>query len=230
VSNVVITGSNRGIGLALASLYAQRGDTVFACCRTPGTASELQALVKAHSVTVVPLDVGDDRSVAALAKLLANTTVDTLINNAGVSGGPPEEQTATNMNFAAWADAFNVNSLGPVRVLQALLPALKRSRSPKVMSITSQLGAISLDMAFAFGYSASKAALNKFMRLAASELKAHGIAVGVIHPGWVKTDMGGAGASITPSESAAGIVKVIDQLSLQNTGDFWKWNGGRHEW
>jgi NAD(P)-dependent dehydrogenase (short-subunit alcohol dehydrogenase family) len=230
VSTVVITGSNRGIGLALASLYAQRGDTVFACCRTPGKAKELQALAKNHSVTVVPLDVGDDTSVAALAKQLASTTVDTLINNAGVSGGPTERQTAMSMDFSAWAEAFNVNSLGPVRVMQALLPALKRSRSPKVMSVTSQLGAISLDMAFALGYSASKAALNKFMRLAASELKPHGIAVAVIHPGWVKTDMGGPGASITPSESAAGIANVIDQLSLQTTGGFWKWNGSRHEW
>src|SRR5437762_13150832 len=196
MSNVVITGSNRGIGLALTTVYAERGDTVFACCRAPAKAKELQALAKKHPVTLVPLDVGDDASVAALAKQLAGTTVDTLVNNAGVSGGPPEQQTATSMNFAAWADAFNVNALGPVRVMQALLPALKRSRSAKVMSVTSQLGASSLDMAFALGYSASKAALNKFMRLAASELKTQGIAVGVVHPGWVKTDMGGPGASI----------------------------------
>jgi len=230
VSTVVITGSNRGIGLALATVYAERGDTVYACCRAPSKAVELLALAKKHGVTVVALDVGDDKSVATLAKRLESSVVDTLINNAGVSGGPPEEQTATNMDFAAWADAFNINALGPVRVMQALLPALKRSRSAKVMSVTSQLGAISLDMAFALGYSASKAALNKFMRLAASELKSHGVAVGVIHPGWVKTDMGGPGASITPSESAAGIANVIDQLSLQNTGGFWKWNGSRHDW
>jgi NAD(P)-dependent dehydrogenase (short-subunit alcohol dehydrogenase family) len=230
MSNVVVTGSNRGIGLALARVYAQRGDTVFACCRTPGTAQELQALAKSHPVKLIPLDVGDDASVAALAKQLEGTTIDTLINNAGVSGGPTEQQTATHMDFTAWADAFNVNSLGPVRVMQALLPALQRSRSAKVMSVTSQLGAISLDMTFALGYSASKAALNKFMRLAASELASHGVAVGVVHPGWVKTDMGGAGASITPNESAAGIANVIDQLSLQNTGGFWKWNGSRHEW
>jgi len=230
VSTVVITGSNRGIGLALATVYAERGDTVYACCRAPSKAVELLALAKKHAVTVVALDVGDDKSVATLAKRLESSVVDTLINNAGVSGGPPEEQTATNMDFAAWADAFNINALGPVRVMQALLPALKRSRSAKVMSVTSQLGAISLDMAFALGYSASKAALNKFMRLAASELKSHGVAVGVIHPGWVKTDMGGPGASITPRESAAGIANVIDQLSLQNTGGFWKWNGSRHDW
>ena len=230
MSNIVITGSNRGIGLALASLYARRGHTVFACCRAPSEAEELQVLAKTHELTVLPLDVRDDASVASLARDLGDTPVDILINNAGVSGGPLEQQTAARMDFAAWADAFNVNSIGPVRVLQALLPSLKRAENPKVMSVTSQLGALSLDLALAYGYSASKAALNKFMRLAAPELARDGVAVGVIHPGWVKTDMGGPGAHITPADSAAGIAAVIDQLSLDNTGGFWKWNGSRHEW
>lgn len=230
MSNVVITGSNRGIGLALATLYAGRGDTVFACCRSPSSASALRKLTETATLTVLPLDVRDDASVAALTRALGDEPVDTLINNAGVSGGPLEEQTATRMDFAAWADAFNVNAMGPVRVLQALLPSLKRATNPKVMSVTSQLGAISLDLALAFGYSASKAALNKFMRLAAGELLRDGIAVGLIHPGWVKTDMGGAGAQITPTESAAGIANVIDRLSLDNTGGFWKWNGATHDW
>jgi NAD(P)-dependent dehydrogenase (short-subunit alcohol dehydrogenase family) len=230
MSNVLITGSNRGIGLALASLYAHRGDTVFACCRTPSKAEPLQALAKDRSVKVFPLDVSDERSVAALPGLLGNAPVDTLINNAGVSGGPAGTQTAASMNFSAWAKALDVNTLGPARVMQTLLPALKRSRNPKVMNITSQLGAISLDMAFSLGYSASKAALNKFMRLAAIELKPQGIAVGLIHPGWVQTDMGGPSAHISPTESAAGIANVIDRLSLDNTGGFWKWDGSRHEW
>ncbi len=230
MSTVLITGANRGIGLALAHVYAERGDTVFACCRTPSKAEELQALASNHSLKVVSLDVAQDESVAALPTLLASAPVDTLINNAGVSGGPPNQQTAASMNFAAWADALNVNTLGPVRVLQALLPALKRSRTPKVMNITSQLGALSLDMAFSLGYSASKAALNKFMRLAAIELEPEGIAIGLIHPGWVRTDMGGPGAAIAPADSAAGIANVIDQLSLENTGGFWKWDGSRHEW
>jgi NAD(P)-dependent dehydrogenase (short-subunit alcohol dehydrogenase family) len=229
-SNVVITGANRGIGLALASLYARRGARVFACCRVPSKAKELATLAQSHALTVLPVDVGDDASVGALARGLAATPIDVLINNAGVSGGPLEQQTATRMDFTAWANAFNINSIGPVRVLHALLPALKRAQKPKVMSITSQLGAISLDLALAYGYSSSKAALNKYMRLAAPDLARDGVAIGVIHPGWVQTDMGGANAQITPAESAEGIAKVIDQLSVDNSGGFWKWNGDRHEW
>jgi len=230
MSTILITGANRGIGLALAKLYAERGDTVLACCRSPEDAKELRALASEHPVNVLPLDVTDAASVSALAKHIGSTPIDTLVNNAGVGGGPVAEQTAASMNFEAWTHALDVNTLGPARVMQALLPALKRARAPKVVSITSQLGALALDTPFALAYSSSKAALNKFMRLAAIQLKTEGIAVGLIHPGWVKTEMGGPRAEITPEESAAGIAKVIDGLSLENSGGFFKWNGSRHEW
>jgi len=230
MSTILITGANRGIGLALTKVYAQRGDAVFACCREPTKAEELQSLAKTYSVTVMPLDVGDDRSVAELAQKLSSTAIDILINNAGVGGGPGHRQNATTMDFATWADAFNVNAIGPVRVMHALLPQLKRTGNPKIMNVTSQLGAISLDLRISYGYSATKAALNKYMRLAAIELKQQGIAIGLIHPGWVQTEMGGAGATITPQASAAGIVKVIDGLSLENAGGFWKWDGSAHGW
>ena len=230
MTTVLITGANRGIGLALTRLYAERGDTVFACCREPSKAEQLRELAKSHAVKVLPLRVDDDQSVATLAKQLSDTTIDTLINNACVIGGPRERQTATTMDFAAWTEAFNINAMGPVRVMQALLPNLKRSKNPQVMNITSQLGALSLDANFSYGYCASKAALNKFMRMAAIELKQQGIAIGLIHPGWVQTDMGGVGATITPAASAAGIVQAIDRLTLDNAGQFWKWDGGVHEW
>ncbi|HYM34143.1 MAG TPA: SDR family oxidoreductase [Steroidobacteraceae bacterium] len=230
MSVVLITGANRGIGLALTKLYAQRGDMVLACCRTPNKAEQLQALAKSYSVKVLPLSVDDDQSVTALSQQLSDSTIDVLINNAGINGGPRDKQTATTMDFSAWANAFNVNTMGPVRVMQSLLPQLKRSKSPKVMNVTSQLGALSLDANFSFAYCSTKAALNKFMRMAAIELKQQGIAIGLVHPGWVQTDMGGAGAAITPTASADGIAKVIDQLTLDNAGSFWKWDGGVHAW
>jgi NAD(P)-dependent dehydrogenase (short-subunit alcohol dehydrogenase family) len=230
MSTVLVTGANRGIGLALTMAYAQRGDNVLARCREPKAAVQLQALAQSHGVTMLELRVDDAESVASLARQLSSATIDVLINNAGVSGGPLESQTATAVDFGAWAHAFAVNTMGPVRVMHALLPQLQRATSPKVVSITSQLGALSLDLTLAYGYSATKAALNKFMRLAAIDLKSHGIAIGVIHPGWVSTDMGGPGAEITPRTSAAGIVKVVDELTLDTTGRFWKWNGGLHDW
>jgi NAD(P)-dependent dehydrogenase (short-subunit alcohol dehydrogenase family) len=230
MNHVLITGANRGIGLALTKLYAQRGDTVLACCRDPNSAAQLQVLSKAHAVKVLALAVDDKESVAALAKELSNSSIDTLINNAGIIGQPRERQTATSMDFSMWAEILNINTLGPVRVMQALLPQLKRSKRATVMNVSSDLGALSHDDPIYFGYSASKAALNKYMRLAALELKREGIAVGLIHPGWVQTDMGGSGAAITPAASATGIVKVIDQLTLANTGNFWQWDGALHEW
>jgi NAD(P)-dependent dehydrogenase (short-subunit alcohol dehydrogenase family) len=190
----------------------------------------LQSLAKQHSVRVLPLSVDSDASVAALSHRLAKETIDVLVNNAGVIGQPRESQTATTMDFAMWAEILNVNTMGPARVMQALLPQLKRSKQPKVMNVTSDLGALSHDDPIYLGYSASKSALNKFMRLAAIELKPQGIAIGLIHPGWVHTDMGGANAPVSPNESAAGIVKAVDQLTLNNSGGFWTWDGRRQEW
>lgn len=228
--NILITGANRGIGLALTETYARRGDTVLACCRVPEQATRLQALSKSLAVSVLPLTVDSSDSVAALADKLATASVDVLINNAGIIGQPPERQTAWTMDFAMWQEIFSVNAIAPVRVMQALLPQLKRSGAPKVMNVTSDLGALSNDNPIFLGYSASKAALNKVMRLAALELKREGIAVGLVHPGWVQTDMGGSNAPIAPVASATGIVKVIDQLSLHNTGSFWQWDGSLHTW
>ena len=134
------------------------------------------------------------------------------------------------MDFDGWAETMNINTMAPVRVMHALLPNLKSSNNAKVVSITSQMGALSLDMPVAFAYCTSKAALNKFMKLAALELGKENIAVAVIHPGWVKTDMGGPGADITPQESATGIANVIGKLDASNNGGFWKWDGEEHAW
>ncbi len=228
MATILITGTNKGVGLELTKIYAARGDTVYAACRDPAGASALAEVP--GEVVILPLVVGDSGSVTAMAEQLAGVTIDIVINNAGMKGPEFEEQNTYAMDFDGWAETFNVNSMGPVRVMQALMPNLKQAEAAKVVTITSQMGALSLDMPAAHAYCASKAAVNKFMRLASIDLKKDGVAVGLIHPGWVQTDMGGPRADLTPQESAEGIVAVVDQLSMDSTGSFWKWNGETHDW
>lgn len=228
MATILITGTNKGVGLELTKIYAARGDTVYAACRDPAGASALAEVP--GEVVILPLVVGDSGSVTAMAEQLAGVTIDIVINNAGMKGPEFEEQNTYAMDFDGWAETFNVNSMGPVRVMQALMPNLKQAETAKVVTITSQMGALSLDMPAAHAYCASKAAVNKFMRLASIDLKKDEVAVGLIHPGWVQTDMGGPRADLTPQESAEGIVAVVDQLSMDSTGSFWKWNGETHDW
>ena len=228
MATILITGTNKGVGLELTKIYAARGDTVYAACRDPAGASALAEVP--GEVVILPLVVGDSGSVTAMAEHLAGVTIDIVINNAGMKGPEFEEQNTYAMDFDGWAETFNVNSMGPVRVMQALMSNLKQAEAAKVVTITSQMGALSLDMPAAHAYCASKAAVNKFMRLASIDLKKDGVAVGLIHPGWVQTDMGGPRADLTPQESAEGIVAVVDQLSMDSTGGFWKWNGETHDW
>ena len=225
---ILVTGANKGVGLEITRLLANRGDKVIACCRQPATAKALSEIE--GDVDIREVAVGEDESVKQLSSALKDLSVNVLINNAGTMGPEAKKQTALEMDFQGWADAFNINSMGPVRMMQALLPNLRLAENPKVMTVSSQMGALSLDMTAAHAYCASKAAVNKFMRLASIDLKPQGIAIGLVHPGWVRTDMGGANAHLSPEESALGCVAVTDALNIENTGGFWKWNGDTHDW
>ena len=227
MANICITGANRGIGLELAKQYAAAGNRVFATCRNPDSAEALNALA-GDNLSVHALTPTDGDSVAALANAL--TDLDLLINNAGTPGPAPDQQTAMSMDFDGWLETFNVNTLAPLRVLQGLHGALKSGSDAKAITITSQMGALDLNWPTMYAYCSSKAAVNKVMRMISLELAKENIAVGLIHPGWVKTDMGGEQADITAEESAAGIISVIDGISLDNTGCFMKWNGEPHAW
>lgn len=230
MTTVLITGANRGIGLEMTREYAARGDRVLACCRDSKAASELARIAAEADVRIFEVQVSDGSSVARLAENLKGEAIDLLINNAGTVGPAQSDQTATRMDFEGWAQAFEVNTMAPVRVMQALLANLKAADHGRVATITSQLGSLALDMPMGYAYCSSKAALNKFMKLAAVDLRREGIAVCVVHPGWVRTDMGGPNAQLTPRESATGIVDVLDRFSLANTGSFWKWDGEPHPW
>jgi NAD(P)-dependent dehydrogenase (short-subunit alcohol dehydrogenase family) len=231
MQTVLITGANRGIGLELARRYAAAGDRVLACCREPGQATALQALAQASpSVTVHGVRVSDAASVAAFAERVGDAPLDVLINNAGMAGPPIQRQSLEEMDFDGWAETFAVNTMAPLRMLQTFRKNLAAGTNPRAVTITSQMGAIAFPMPVMYAYCSSKGAVNKVMKMAADALKREKITVLLVHPGFVKTDMGGPNADITPEESAAGITSVIEKASLADTGKFLKWNGEEHPW
>lgn len=230
MSTVLITGANKGIGLELVRQLSARGDDVIACCRNQAAAEELNALAGKASVLVKEVQVSDADSVATLKSELGDRPIDVLINNAGAAGPAPQHQSAWQMDFAGWMDTFAINTMAPLRMVQTFHENLKAGSNAKAVTITSQMGALDLNMPVMYAYCSSKAAVNKIMRMLSTELAKDGVAVTLIHPGWVKTDMGGAGADITAQESAAGIISVVDGVNLASTGRFYKWNGESHAW
>ena len=222
---LLVTGAHRGLGLEFARQYQAAGWKVIGTAREPQTASELKAL----GVRVEALDVASAESVAALAQRLADVPIDLLINNAGVSGsgGKPLQE----VDLAEYERVMAVNAIGPVRVTQALLPNLRAGRGRQIVSITSILGSITGNTGGGFwGYRESKAALDMFVRSLAAELKAEGFVCIAMHPGWVKTDMGGPDAELTPEQSIAGMRKVIDGLKAADTGSFFQHDGATVPW
>jgi len=230
---ILITGANRGLGLELVRQLAERGAAqILATCRRPEAATALQALADAHaSVTVLPLDVADPASRAALvAELDAHCDgLDWLINNAAINtpGGNFEA-----LDEAALAEMFLVNSIAPLMLSIALSPYLRAGVAPRVVHISS--GAGSLDYAprsrSNLGYSATKAALNMYTRKQAIAWQEEGIIVYALAPGWVRTDMGGPNADIGVEESIAGCLRMIDGLTLSDSGGFGNYTGEVFPW
>jgi NAD(P)-dependent dehydrogenase (short-subunit alcohol dehydrogenase family) len=225
---ILVTGANRGIGLEFVRQYAADGASVIACCRKPAKAKELNALAKTGNVRVMALDVGDASSAAALAQALRGEAIDILINNAGVFG--PEELGASESYYEEFAHTFRVNSIGPLIVSQALRDNLVRGRDKKLIVLTSKMGSISDSSGGALAYRASKAAVNIIMHVLARDWAADGILVAILHPGWVKTDMGGPSALITPQESVRGLCARIAELSPQTSGHNLDYQGKEIAW
>jgi len=228
METVLITGANRGIGLALTRRFARGGYKVIACCRRPESASTLNEMGSSEHVSVCRLDVADEKSVSDLSDLLGTQTIDILINNAGVFGG--DKQDLDNMDYAAWRDAMEVNTFAPLRVISALRRKLAGSPRPRVLTISSQMGSLTRKSKGSLVYRSSKAAVNKVMQVLALELQDEGIITCPVHPGWVRTEMGGSSADISPEESADGIFNLVQTLTMDHSGRFWTWNGQEHPW
>jgi len=227
MATIAITGASRGIGLELARQYAAAGDQVLAFCRSPQKADALNRLAaETGKVRVIAMDVADDASVKRAAAEAGDASVDVLLNVAGISGPSRPELEASD--WAMWQESFNVMTMGPLRVLQAFLPRMQAGA--KVINITSQIAASTWPTGGFYAYGAAKAGLNRMMRSVAIDLRDRGIIVGLVHPGWVQTDMGGPNAEITSQESAEGIRKVTQAWTLDRSGDFLKWNGETHPW
>jgi NAD(P)-dependent dehydrogenase (short-subunit alcohol dehydrogenase family) len=228
VTTILVTGANRGIGLEFVRQYADDGADVIACCRKPAEAKELHALAKTGKVRVMALDAGEASSAAALAQALRGEAIDILINNAGVFG--PEKLDASQSYYDGFAHTFRVNSIGPLIVSQALRDNLMQGRDKKLIVLTSKMGSISDSGSGAIAYRASKAALNMIMHVLAREWAGDRILVAILHPGWVKTDMGGPGALITPEESVRGLRARIAELSAQTSGRYLDYRGKEIAW
>ncbi|MBS0195609.1 MAG: SDR family oxidoreductase [Planctomycetes bacterium] len=220
----LITGVNRGIGLELARQLAARGDTVLGTAREPETAAEAAKVVS----RLVRLDVTDPAALAALGAALGDAPIDVLINNAGVSSS---SKTLADCTAQELQRVFMVNSTAPILVAQAALDLLAKGKRKLIVNVTSQLGSISTNTGgSSYAYRASKAALNMLTRSMANELGPRGFICVALHPGWVRTDMGGANAPLVPARAVAALLRLVDRFDASDNGRFLNFDGTTLPW
>ena len=228
---LLVTGANRGLGLEFARQYAAEGWQVLAACRAPKAAKELQRIAaeSAGRVRVLELDVTDAASVRAAAAGLKGEAIDLLLNNAGVGG--PSGQRIGGLDYAAWAKVLDTNTLGPMRVIEAFLENVAKSRLKRVVTITSGMGSVEDNTSGgSYAYRSSKAAVNMVMKSLSIDLAPRGITFVVLNPGWVRTDMGGSRGTLSPPESIKAMRSVIAALKPEDSGKFLNYTGKTYPW
>ncbi len=220
MATVLVTGSNRGIGLELCRQFKERGDDVIAACR------KSSASLDAVGVRVEPdVDVTDQASIDSLASRLGGLRLDVLVNNAGLLS----RESLEDMSFERIRQQFEINALGPMRITVALLGNLHHGS--KIAIVTSRMGSIGDNSSGGrYGYRMSKAAVNIAGVSFARDLRPRGIAVAILHPGFVRTDMTSHEGMLDPPESARGLIERIDALTLETSGGFWHANGEELPW
>ncbi len=228
MTTYLVTGANRGIGYEYCRQLIERGDDVMAVCREPSP-----ELMDLGLEIVRGIDVADEQAIATLKKTLANRPIDVLINNAGIY----RQSSLDTLNIEGIREQFEVNAIAPLAVTQALLPNLANSVSDattnaKVAIMTSRMGSIEDNTSGGtYGYRMSKTAVSMAGKSLSHDLKSKGIAVAILHPGLVSTDMTNFNSSgISPKQSVEGLLKIIDALTLENTGTFWHSNGEELPW
>ena len=232
MQTVLITGAGRGIGLEFARQYlADAGWRVLACCRQPERATELKPLAAASRgrLEVLPLDVRDAGQITALAGTLRGQAIDILINNAGVYGQRAAALGAIEAD--TWRLTLEVNALAPLKMCEAFVEHVARSERRLMVAITSRMGSIADNTSGGhYAYRASKAALNAAVKSLALDLRPQGITCLALHPGWVRTAMGGSEAPLSVTESVTGLRKVMAAARPAQSGRFLAFDGAEIPW
>ncbi len=239
---ILITGSNRGIGLELVERYLQQDDTfIFATCRDSANATALNTLADQYPkrLKIIQLDVIDQRSIDEALTLISGEIdgLEILVNNAGilpggVAGYEKNSATLGYLEAAAIENIFRVNTVAPMMIAQAFSDLLRKGTNARLINMTSDAGSIAMttQTAYHYSYKASKAALNMVTRCLATDFRTNSVIVISIHPGWIQTDMGGPYATRTPAETIPTMMNVIDGLTMDDSGSFLNWDGKTVPW
>ncbi len=226
MATVLVTGASRGIGSELVKQYSADGAEVIACVRDTAAAPGLEGVN--GNVRIVQMDTGSPESIAAAAGEVGDQALDVVINNAGSVGGA--KQSIDDVDLEEWHRTLDINTIGPLLIARAFKANLAASGDGKLMNVTSQLAASTWPFGGMLVYSSTKAAFSKVAQILALDWKEDPITVALVHPGWVRTDMGGPNAEISAEESASGIRSLIAGLTKADSGKFYKWNGDIHPW
>jgi len=231
MSTVLITGANRGLGLEFSRQYADSGWKVLACCRNPESAQELNALAAQYAnIRVLALDVSDFQQIDTLASRLADQPIDILLSNAGIYGDSADTGFGA-LDYRQWSRTLLINAQAPVKLAEAFLPHLLRGKQRLIVPVTSLMGSMGDNRGGgSLMYRSSKAALNAAMKTLSIDLKPQGVGVLILHPGWVKTDMGGDQAPTSAAESIGGMIRVIRDFRLEDSGRFFNFKGEELPW
>ena len=231
MTTVLITGANRGLGLEFCKQYAQEGWQVIACCREVSSATALAQLATDFpTISIYALDISDFNQLEQLALKLKETPIDVLLNNAGVYGDTPGHGFG-HLDYQAWQHTMNVNVFSTVKMTELFLTHLQHGNHKKIVSISSLMGSMADNgSGGSIVYRSSKAALNAAMKSISIDIRAKDISVLILHPGWVKTDMGGLNAPMEISDSVHAMRETIANFTLAQTGQFLRYDGKPLPW
>ena len=228
--SILITGTNRGIGLEFVKHYLKNNEKVIATYRNKNSVKDLLELKNTTSnLSLVELDVSNPNSINEFASKITDQPIDTFINNAGVFG--PRNNEFGNFNAKEWLDVFNINTIAPLLITQKILKNLRLGKNKKLVFISSKVGSIEENTGGGmYIYRSSKTALNQVIKSLSIDFKDENFIAAALHPGWVQTEMGGPNALIDTKTSVKGMAKVIDSLVLKNSGRFYNYDGSSIPW